>query len=570
MPPNLNASPGTLTSMLRAAIYARFSSDRQNDKSIDDQIASCRELCAREGFAVALTFSDREISGASTVNRPGFLALMRAAEAKAFDIIVAEDVDRISRDQGDWHTARKRLDFLGIAIHTIGGRVGKLDGALRAMMGELFLENLAVHTRRGLEAVIRSGRNAGGRAYGYRPVPGKPGELAIDDGEADIVRRIFREFTGGATPRAIAAGLNADHIAAPRGPRWTATTINGNLARGHGLLMNELYVGVIAWNRVRMVKDPSTGKRISRPNKPAEIRRAAAPHLRIIDQPTWDAAQAIKRRRSHIGAPAARRPLRPLSGLLRCGYCGAGMTALGAQRPGKPHRVQCAGFRESGTCSNGRKVSRQAIEALTFEALRDELAHPEAIAEYVKTYNAERRRLARANGDREKHLTRRAGEIARELERLVDAIAKGIGDLDAIGPRMKALQQERDQVKAQLAAAAQADQVVSLHPAAVDRYLADIKRLSDIAADAAALDEPELVATLRSLVDAVIVHAPANSAEITIEIRASLSELTMPGHLVKRTGSGGIDGSGGAIHLIPPSPLFTPSYANEKPPSVRR
>jgi hypothetical protein len=224
------------------------------------------------------------------------------------------------------------------------------------------------------------------------------------------------------------------------------------------------------------------------------------------------------------------------------------MTALGAQRPGKPHRVQCAGFRESGTCSNGRKVSRSAIEALVFEGLRDELAHPEAIAEYVKTYNEERRRLARQNGDREKHLTRRAGEIARELERLVDAIAKGIGDLDAIGTRMKALQQERDQVKAQLAAAAQADQVVTLHPAAVSHYLADIKQLSDVAADAAALDEPELVATLRSLVEAIIVHAPANSDEFTVEIRASLSELMMPGPLVKRTGSGGIDGSGGPLH----------------------
>jgi site-specific DNA recombinase len=95
--------------MIRAAIYARFSSDRQNDRSVDDQIASCRELCAREGFAVVLTFCDREISGASTVNRPGFHDLMRAAEALCFDVIVAEDVDRISRDQGDWHTARKRL-----------------------------------------------------------------------------------------------------------------------------------------------------------------------------------------------------------------------------------------------------------------------------------------------------------------------------------------------------------------------------------------------------------------------------------------------------------------------------
>ena len=538
--------------MIRAAIYARFSSDRQNDRSVDDQIASCRELCAREGFTVVQVFSDREMSGAFAVNRPGFQGLMRAAELKAFDIIVAEDMDRVFRSQADYHNARRRLDFLGIGLHTITGQVGEMDGALRALMGEHFLKNLAVHTRRGLEAVVRSGRNAGGRAYGYRPVPGKPGQLTIDDAEAEIVRRIFKEFVEGASPRAIAAGLNADRISAPRGIRWTSTTINGNLARGHGLLMNELYSGVIVWNRVRMVKDPTTGKRISRPNKAADYRRAQAPHLRIIDQETWDAAQAIKRGRSRVGATAARKPPRPLSGLLRCGYCGAGMTALGAQRPGKPHRVQCAGFRESGTCSNGRKISRSAIEALVFEGLRDELAHPEAIAEYVKTYNEERRRLARQNGDREKHLTRRAGEVARELERLVDAIAKGIGDLDAIGPRMKALQEERDQVKAQLAATAQADQVVTLHPAAVSRYLADIKQLSDVAADAAALDEPELVATLRSLVEAVIVHAPANSDEFTVEIRASLSELTMPGPLMKRTRSGGIDGSGGGTRTPDP------------------
>ena len=71
-------------------------------------------------------------------------------------------------------------------------------------------------------------------------------------------------------------------------------------------------------------------------------------------------------------------------------------------------------------------------------------------------------------------------------------------------------------------------------------------------ADAAALDEPELVATLRNLVEAIIVHAPAHSDKFTVEIRASLSELMMPGPLVKRTGSGVIDGSGGALLLFTP------------------
>ena len=61
--------------MKRAAIYARYSSDQQNEKSVDDQIAFCREICEREGFAIVRTFADREISGAFIVNRPGFLAI---------------------------------------------------------------------------------------------------------------------------------------------------------------------------------------------------------------------------------------------------------------------------------------------------------------------------------------------------------------------------------------------------------------------------------------------------------------------------------------------------------------
>src|SRR5438128_139392 len=100
--------------MIRAAIYARFSSDQQNDKSVDDQIAFCREICAREALAVVSTFEDREISGASIVNRPGFSALMRAAEARLFDVIVAEDMDRLFRNQADYHASRQRLDFLGV------------------------------------------------------------------------------------------------------------------------------------------------------------------------------------------------------------------------------------------------------------------------------------------------------------------------------------------------------------------------------------------------------------------------------------------------------------------------
>jgi site-specific DNA recombinase len=329
--------------MIRAAIYARFSSDLQNDRSISDQIALCREVCERNGFAVVQTFEDRAISGTSAINRPGFAAMMHAAEAKTFDVLVSEDVDRISRDQGDWHAARKRLDFLGIQIHTATGKVGKMDGAERALMGEMFIKNLVIHTRRGLEGVIRDGRHAGGRAYGYRPA----GELEIIENEAEIVRRIFTEYADGKSPRDIAHDLNSDGIKPPRGDSWNASTINGNKQRGHGMLLNELYVGRIVWNKVRMIKDPATGKRISRPNPPDQYRLAEAPHLRIVNDDLWQKAQARKQVVSNRdpSKPRQNKRRRILSGLLRCGSCGGGMSSIG-ERNGTA-RIQCSAFKES-------------------------------------------------------------------------------------------------------------------------------------------------------------------------------------------------------------------------------
>jgi site-specific DNA recombinase len=91
--------------MNRVVIYARFSSEKQNERSIEDQIAVCRELCNREGYNVVSTFDDRAVSGASIVNRQGWLALMRAADRREFDIVVAEDIDRLFRDQADFHVS---------------------------------------------------------------------------------------------------------------------------------------------------------------------------------------------------------------------------------------------------------------------------------------------------------------------------------------------------------------------------------------------------------------------------------------------------------------------------------
>ena len=101
------------------------------------------------------------------------------------------------------------------------------------------------------------------------------------------MRRIFCEFVEGKTPREIAAGLNADGVKPPRGKNWNASTINGNAARGHGMLINELYAGRIVWNKVRMIKDPATGRRVPRPNRKDQYRSVDAPHLAIVEDVTF-------------------------------------------------------------------------------------------------------------------------------------------------------------------------------------------------------------------------------------------------------------------------------------------
>src|SRR3546814_8649392 len=96
------------------------------------------------------------------------------------------------------------------------------------------------------------------------------GERTINEGEAVIVRRIFREFADGKSPRAIARDLNAEGMPGPRGDIWMDTTIRGHVNRGTGIINNELYVGRLVWNRLRYIKDPDTGRRVSRLNPQSE------------------------------------------------------------------------------------------------------------------------------------------------------------------------------------------------------------------------------------------------------------------------------------------------------------
>jgi site-specific DNA recombinase len=152
---------------MRATIYARFSSDLQREQSIEDQIRVCRQRIDREGWTLVATYCDRASSGASRL-RPGYQRLLEDARACAFDVIVAEALDRLSRDQEDVAALYKQLRFHGVRILTLAeGEISELHVGLKGTMNALFLKDLAAKTHRGLEGRVREGRSGGGLCYGY-------------------------------------------------------------------------------------------------------------------------------------------------------------------------------------------------------------------------------------------------------------------------------------------------------------------------------------------------------------------------------------------------------------------
>ena len=165
-------------------------------------------------------------------------------------------------------------------------------------MNALFLKDLAAKTRRGQRGRVEAGKAGGSLGYGYDVVKaldsaGEPvrGERRINEQQAGIVRRIFREFAAGGSPRAIARRLNDDGIPGPRGRRWSDNTLRGHAKRGTGLLNNELYVGRLVWSRQRRALNPETGREVSRINPPEEWVVAEVPHLRILDDDLWKATK---------------------------------------------------------------------------------------------------------------------------------------------------------------------------------------------------------------------------------------------------------------------------------------
>ena len=521
---------------LRAALYARYSSDQQRAASIEDQFRICREHAEREGWKLAGTYRDAAVSGASVILRPGVQALLDDARRGRFEIVVAEALDRVSRDQADVAVLYKHLRFAGVMIVTLSeGEINELHVGLKGTMNALFLKDLAAKTHRGLRGRIENGKSGGGRSYGYDVVKlhddaGEPirGERRINETEAAIVRRIFREFAAGTSPRAIARRLNEEGIPGAKGKLWSDSVLRGHAKRGTGLLNNELYIGRLIWNRQRFMKNPETGKRVPRINPPEDWIVTEVPELRIVDDELWQAAKARQGEIAEIYATtiaatqqahanrlnSTHRPRHLLSGLLECGVCGGPYAMRGQDRYGCSRHVM------TGSCSNGRGIGRAVIEERVLAGLKDKLMAPDAAAEAMKAYVEETNRLnreRRASGAADR---KELADIEKKIRAMVTVIEDG-GYARGMMDRMRELEARQDELAERLAAVPAG--IPDIHPNITIVYRRKVERLAEALADPC--DRDEAASSIRGLIERIVLTPGEKRGEMHAALHGDLGTI---------------------------------------------
>ena len=503
----------------RAALYARFSSDLQKDRSIDDQLALCRVHAQRESLKVVATFADRAKSGATLFDRQQLWELMQAAKRREFDVVVVEALDRLSRDQEDLPGIYKRLEFAGVKIRTCNeGETTKLHIGIRGLVSSLFLSDLGAKVRRGHAGRVREGKFPGAVTYGYRAVDGKPGEREIDPENAKVVLRIFKEYADGRSPRKIAADLTRNGIPTPAdAAAWNHQTFIGGRYK-RGIIGNPLYVGKIAWNTHTTIINPDTGKKAKRAAPVEDHITVDAPQLRIVPQELWDAANAVRKNRGaakfgpsgKLAGRVTSNKEHMLSGLLRC-ECGSHMRIANTSRSGGS-RVACAAAHQHQTCDHSKTYDLNTLQTEILACMREQLTDPKRIQIAVRAFHDEWATQKRKVTGNVTTMKKRLADIGTATNRLVDALEKGTMSTDTIVERLNNLETERVALAERLRVveAQNGDNVIELHPRTLQTYCEAIDKLHlSFANDQ---DHAANRSAFRNIIDSIIVHQTAKRA----------------------------------------------------------
>ena len=537
---------------MKAAIYARYSSDNQRPESIDDQVRACLEVAVARGFSVAPEhiFSDEAKSGALR-SRPALERLREAVAAHAVEAVLIDDLSRLSRDNHYLLTLYAEFRFHGVRILSRADSLdseddrAKLGFQMRGIVNELFLDDLREKTLRGQKGQKARGFSVGEATFGYKSQP--VGEMRVDrrgrprpEGyrmvvyapEAEVVRRIFNEFAAGTAITAIVKSLNADRVPGRRvaAHGWTPSTISR-------ILKNEKYTGRWVWNRTETRRDPLTGRKRRVPKPESEWLIDENEDLRIVPSDVWDrAANRWKEidgtwptRRGRKGFEGQQRsyvsthPTHLLSGSLRCGTCSGSIGQVSGKAGGY---YGCLAAMRS-KCTNKLLVRRRLVERILLATLREQVCDREAIAYILRRVEVEVRRL---HGHLPELIRDKRSALAVEERRIANFISF-IGDgkgTQALGQALESAEvRARDLIEELAALEATATSVFRAPPAEwIEHRLQKLEELLGSATERSALLLRRVLGSVKLTPVTPEVGRPYYQARTAVEVLDLLAEAS--------------------------------------------
>lgn len=402
-------------------------------------------------------------------------------------------------------------------------------------MNEVYLDDLRDKTHRGMTGAFTRGHHPGGKAYGYRSVriPPDPSRLhdrsegsrlEVDPAEANIVRRVFRDYAAGQSPRTIAHQLNNEGVAYPAKGTAREQARNGwSFITIRWMLRNERYLGRLAWNRTMFVKDEN-GKRRPVPRPESEWMTAERPELRIVPDELWNAAHARIRMieehyeplgRNHVRRANALYSAHLLNGLLRCAHCNGRMEVISTRRSHDGGRrvydqpwYLCSNARNKGpaVCKHTTRYRADLLEAAVIDQFRAAIT-PASIDRMTTALNEAVDRALRDESQSPKKLAAEIARLEKQAANLVRFLADG-GSSEAVRGELTTIEQKIATAEAELAAAS--NPPARLHRKAHRQWLlAKIERLQDLLAKDPAQAKAEIARHLASNLSLRALPSPA-------------------------------------------------------------
>jgi site-specific DNA recombinase len=405
-----------------AVIYARYSDHNQKDVSIEQQVAECEEYAAQNNMTVVNIYADRAITG-KIDKRPEFQKMMRHAEKRQFQVIIAWKSNRMARNMLHALQYEDKLAKFGVRVVYAKEEFGDNAAgrfALRTMMNvnQFYSENMSEDIIRGMyDNAEKCMITNGGLPFGYRK--GEDGRYAIDEAEAPIVKEIFRRYANGEKLVDIASDLNGRGIKTSRGRPWGRSSF-------HSILRNERYTGVYIYGDFR--------------------KEGGVPQ--IIGKELFYAVQeklpSKKTQGRHRGTGDYL-----LTGKLYCGKCKSHMVGVsGTGKSGKLHHYYvCQQRRTAKTCDKGAVrrdwLEQEVATSIKVYLLNDEVIHwiANTVMEYQKK-NKDRPQIVA--------LEKQLAQNKKAITNMLAAIEQGI-ITPSTKERLMELESEQVKIEARLA-----------------------------------------------------------------------------------------------------------------------